>query len=80
MSPWLLALLLLTQSIIIGVVAINSTDLRKLLHFARGDAADQARDYLKTPEARELIARAARSVAKDYIQERVESTGEPYIR
>lgn len=31
-----------------------------------------------SPEARQLIARAARSVAKDYIQEELEARGLPY--
>jgi len=65
---------------VLAALAWNSRSLRKVLMYARADAMDEARVFLRSNDARHVIAKVARSVAKDYIQEQAESRGEPYIR
>lgn len=71
-------LLVVESTVILGGLAHNSWRLRKVLLGAREDAMDGARTYLKSVGARALIAKAARSVAKDYLQEQAEARGEAY--
>lgn len=57
----------------IGPVVV--TTVRKQKDWSASDAAGE---YLRSPEARQLIARVARSEAKDYIQDKYEDAEVPF--
>jgi len=77
---WLLALVLVENTAMGVAFAFAGLRYSKVLELAETNSVSAAKDYLISTSARERIAKVARSVAKDYIQDKTESTGEPYIR
>lgn len=59
----------------IGPVII--TTVRKA-HCHEEQIREQFADWLRYPEGREVVARVARSVAKDYIQDHYENAEVPF--
>ena len=74
----LLSLILAENLLLAAALAVTSDRMRRVLALAEQHGIDAARSYLEHPTARQRIAKVARGVAKDYLQERAEQRGEPW--
>lgn len=59
-------------------LAVTIRRLDQVVIHLREATVAEAADYLESTTARGIIARCARSVAKDFLQERTEASGEPF--
>lgn len=61
--------ILASNIVVLAVLSLLSRRLRKVVLFTQTDGMEAARNYIRSTEGRALIAKAARSIAKDYLQD-----------